>query len=70
MNAERRILAVVVGLLTLPMPWPLAAQAIDIAGAKYETQMLLDGQRLQLNGAGIRYKAIFKVYAAGPYPCC
>ena len=25
------------------------------------------GAKLQLNGAGVRYKAIFKVYAAGPY---
>jgi hypothetical protein len=25
------------------------------------------GTKLQLNGAGIRYKAVFKVYAAGLY---
>lgn len=40
---------------------------LDIAGAKYDLSVDVAGQRLQLNGAGIRYKAIFKVYAAGLY---
>ena len=43
------------------------AQTVDLAGVKYETQADVGGQKLQLNGAGIRYKAVFKVYTAGLY---
>ena len=34
---------------------------------KFEPQMEVQGTRLQLNGAGTRYKAIFKVYDMGLY---
>lgn len=44
----------------------LAAQ-IDVAGIKLDDSVELRGTALQLNGAGIRYKAIFKVYAAALY---
>ncbi|SEL52041.1 Chalcone isomerase-like [Roseateles sp. YR242] len=40
---------------------------IEVAGVKYEGNAEVAGQRLVLNGAGIRYKAIFKVYTAGLY---
>ena len=43
------------------------ADTVEVANVKYETAMDLAGQKLQLNGAGIRYKAIFKVYTAGLY---
>jgi Chalcone isomerase-like len=43
------------------------ADPVDLAGVKYEATETVAGARLQLNGAGIRYKAIFKVYAAGLY---
>jgi len=43
------------------------AQAVDVAGVKYEASEQVGGAKLQLNGAGIRYKAIFKVYTAGLY---
>lgn len=46
---------------------PARADTVDLAGAKYETVETVAGAKLQLNGAGIRYKAIFKVYAAGLY---
>nr|CBA32191.1 hypothetical protein Csp_D30890 [Curvibacter putative symbiont of Hydra magnipapillata] len=36
--------------------------ATDINGVKVEDNITLAGSKLQLNGAGIRYKAIFKVY--------
>lgn len=42
-------------------------QAVDLAGVRFEPQAQLGGQTLVLNGAGIRYKAVFKVYAAGLY---
>lgn len=41
--------------------------AIELAGVKYEGTAEVAGQKLVLNGAGIRYKAIFKVYTAGLY---
>ena len=40
---------------------------IEVAGVKYDGQAEVAGQKLVLNGAGIRYKAIFKVYTAGLY---
>ena len=39
-----------------------AAAVQDINGVKVEDSITLAGTKLQLNGAGIRYKAIFKVY--------
>ena len=44
----------------------LAAQ-VDVAGVKLEDTADVAGSKLQLNGAGIRYKAIFKVYVAALY---
>jgi hypothetical protein len=47
---------------------PLAAGAqVTVAGVKYDEATDLRGSKLQLNGAGIRYKGPFKVYAAGLY---
>ena len=44
-----------------------AAATIDVGGAKIEDAIELQGSKLQLNGAGVRYRAVFKVYAAGLY---
>ncbi len=43
------------------------AAPVEIAGVKVDDPLELNGTKLQLNGAGIRYKAIFKVYVAGLY---
>src|SRR3990167_5760789 len=43
------------------------AQPITVADVKYEETSSLSGSSLQLNGAGVRYKAVFKVYTAGLY---
>jgi hypothetical protein len=43
------------------------AQVVEVANVKYEPTLDLAGQKLQLNGAGVRYKAVFKVYTAGLY---
>jgi hypothetical protein len=45
---------------------PLAF-AVEVAGVNFPSQADVNGSPLQLNGAGVRYKAIFKVYAAGLY---
>ncbi|NBW51431.1 MAG: hypothetical protein EBR49_15355 [Betaproteobacteria bacterium] len=49
------------GLLSLCTSLTVMA-ATDINGVKVEDNITLAGSKLQLNGAGIRYKAIFKVY--------
>jgi len=47
---------------------PIAARAeVTLAGVKYEDTADQRGAKLHLNGAGIRYKGPFKVYAAGLY---
>lgn len=43
------------------------AEPVTVSGVKYEESAELRGARLQLNGAGVRYKAVFKVYTAGLY---
>jgi hypothetical protein len=43
------------------------AATVDVAGVKLEDRVTLAGKPLVLNGAGVRYKAVFKVYAAGLY---
>ncbi|MFN4004417.1 MAG: chalcone isomerase family protein [Hylemonella sp.] len=45
----------------------LQAGAVEVAGVDFPARVELQGTALQLNGAGIRYKAVFKVYAAGLY---
>ncbi len=43
------------------------AQAIELEGVKFEPTAQVGGAALQLNGAGLRTRAIFKVYVAGLY---
>jgi hypothetical protein len=59
-------------LAALAAAWVFAAggtahaQAVDGA-VRHATTADVRGARLQLNGAGIRYKAVFQVYAAALY---
>jgi Chalcone isomerase-like len=43
------------------------AQTTDVVGVKYDNNVQVANTPLVLNGAGVRYKAIFKVYTAGLY---
>ena len=43
------------------------SQAVTVADVKYEPTQALGDSTVQLNGAGVRYKAVFKVYTAGLY---
>ena len=64
----RRTLIVAAALAALcSSPLALAQSATELAGVKYEPSVQVGTSRLQLNGAGIRYKAVFKVYTAGLY---
>ena len=44
-----------------------AFAATDVAGVKFDDSVTVAGKELKLNGAGIRTKVFFKVYAAGLY---
>ena len=62
--------AVAIPLLGLCLglaPLVATAATVELAGVKLEDRATLAGKPLVLNGAGIRYKAIFKVYTAGLY---
>ena len=43
------------------------AWAVDVAGVPFPEQITVASQPLVLNGAGVRYKAMFKVYSAALY---
>jgi len=43
------------------------AQTVELEGVKLEPTAQVGGAALQLNGAGLRTRAIFKVYVAGLY---
>lgn len=44
-----------------------AAFAAEVSGVKLEDQVVVGNQSLQLNGAGTRYKLVFKVYVSSLY---
>lgn len=45
----------------------VSAFGAEVAGIKFDDTIKVANQDLKLNGAGIRHKLIFKVYAAGLY---
>lgn len=45
----------------------IAQVQTSLAGVKFEPEITVSGQKLQLNGTGVRIRAIFRVYAAGLY---
>ncbi len=62
----------VVGRLIAAMVLTVAAavagaQAVEVEGVKFDPTAQVGGAALQLNGAGLRTRAFFKVYAAGLY---
>lgn len=46
---------------------PAPRPTVDVLGTKFDSEISLAGQRLQLNGAGVRFRAVFRVYAAALY---
>jgi hypothetical protein len=44
-----------------------SAQAVTVSGVKYDEAIDAHGTKLRLNGAGVRYKFVVKVYTAGLY---
>ncbi|MFN9187499.1 MAG: chalcone isomerase family protein [Betaproteobacteria bacterium] len=66
-----RLAAAAAAALALPLllSWsgPAQAQPAELEGVKLEPTVQVGGTALQLNGAGVRTRAIFKVYVAGLY---
>lgn len=44
-----------------------SAAAATVGGYAFDDSIQMQGKALRLNGAGVRYKAIFSVYSAGLY---
>lgn len=56
------------GLVAVALCLALGAQAaVEVADVRFEEQIRLGTNELQLNGAGLRTKVFFKVYAMGLY---
>ncbi|GAA5178915.1 hypothetical protein GCM10025771_19290 [Niveibacterium umoris] len=60
----KRILATLA--LSMALATPTLA-AVDVSGVKFEDKVSASGTELVLNGAGLRKKVFFKVYAIGLY---
>ena len=63
----RRLLVTAALAATLALPQAGRAQTTDVAGVRFANTVQVGSSRLQLNGAGVRYKVVFKVYAAALY---
>lgn len=55
------------GLAGLMLPLAVLAAPVEVSGVRLDNPLEVHGTPLQLNGAGIRYKVIFKVYVVGLY---
>ncbi len=66
-NKEEAMSRILKALLVCAGLLSLGAQAREVEGVTYPETLNLAGVPLQLNGAGTRYKAVFKVYTAGLY---
>jgi hypothetical protein len=65
---QRRHLTLAVLAMTALLPFAATAQAVvEHAGVKYPSTVAVAGQNLRLNGSGIRYRFVVKVYTAGLY---
>lgn len=53
--------------LALALATAIPVHAVDVAGVNYPPQATVAGKPLVLNGAGIRYRFVIKVYTAGLY---
>ena len=56
-----------IGAAALWLPALAFSATVDVSGVKLEDRITLADKPLVLNGAGVRYKAVFKVYTAGLY---
>jgi Chalcone isomerase-like len=64
MSFYTKLLTLTAGLL---LATASMANSVDVSGVKFDETIDVAGSKLALNGAGVRFKAVFKVYAAGLY---
>ena len=57
----------IVGVVGVGAAVSAGAQPVEVEGQKFEPTVQVGGQTLNLNGVGLRKRAIFKVYVAGLY---
>ena len=62
----RRSAILCLAALSFALPLTVRADTTEVGGMKYDNTLTLGNAKLQLNGAGIRYKFV-KVYTAGLY---
>ena len=55
------------GTVALLLACGALAATVEVGGVMMDDSADVKGAKLVLNGAGVRYKAVFKVYAAGLY---
>jgi hypothetical protein len=66
--AEARMMRILAGVLLATALVAAPALAVtDVAGVKFEDKARLGSSELMLNGAGLRTRMMFKVYAIGLY---
>jgi len=63
----RRLFALTALAAALLAPLLSHAQTTEVAGVKFANTLQVGNAKLQINGAGVRYKLVFKVYAAALY---
>jgi hypothetical protein len=54
-------------LAALALATAARAEPVNLSGVRFDDSAEVRGTKVLLNGAGVRYKAVFKVYAAGLY---
>lgn len=64
---HRRHLSLFATAWMLGLTIPAAQAQVELAGVKYAPTATVGNSTLQLNGAGIRYRFVVKVYTAGLY---
>lgn len=67
LKLNKFVAASLLGAAVLLGTMPLSALAVEVAGVKLEDTVKVAGKDLRLNGAGVRTRAVFKVYALGLY---
>lgn len=67
MNKACKTVRLGLAVLLSALSISIGAQPVEVEGQKFEPTVEVGGQALNLNGVGLRRRAIFKVYVAGLY---
>lgn len=67
MNRRQAVLSLGLGLGAASPAWAQATAGITLEGVTLPGEMMQGAQRLLLNGAGVRYRVMFRIYVMGLY---